>query len=104
MGLLAFIVLGLLIGSVVGYKMPMAPGGTLLTAVIGLVGALVGGIAAAALVGMNALTQFWSLGAWVGAVAGAVVILALYALVASPGPHPEEATGTGDKTTGRSTA
>lgn len=104
MGLLVFMVLGLLIGSLIGYKMPMAPGGTLLTAVIGLVGALVGGIAGAALVGMNALTQFWSLVAWLGAVAGAVVFMALYALIATPGPHPEEATGTGDATTGRSTA
>lgn len=63
-----------------------------------------GGIAGAALVGMNALTQVWSPVAWVGAVAGAVVVLALYALIATPGEHPEEATGTGDATTGRSTA
>lgn len=104
MGLLAFVVLGLLIGSLIGYKMPVAPGGTALTAVIGLVGALAGGVVGATLVGMSPLTEFWSLVAWVSAVAGAVVVLALYALIASPGPHPEEATGTGDASTGRSTA
>lgn len=104
MGLLAFVVLGLLIGSVIGYKMPVAPGGTALTAVIGLVGALAGGVVGATLVGMSPLTEFWSLVAWVSAVAGAVVVLALYALISSPGPHPEEATGTGDASTGRSTA
>lgn len=104
MGLLAFIILGLLIGSLIGYKMPVAPGGTVLTAVIGIVGALAGGIVGATLVGMRPLTEFWSLMAWVSAVAGAVVVLALYALIASPGPHPEEATGSGDATTGRGTA
>lgn len=104
MGLIAFILLGLIIGTLVGYKMPVAPGGTVLTTVIGLVGALAGGIAAAILVGMNPLTEFWSLVAWVSAVAGAVVVLALYALIALPGPHPEEATGSGDATTGRSPA
>lgn len=104
MGLLAFIVLGLLIGSLIGYRMPVAPGGTPLAAVIGLVGAVAGGIFGATLVGMSPLTEFWSLVAWAGAVAGAIVVLALYALIASPGPRPEEATGSGDATTGRSTA
>ena len=103
MGLIVFIILGLLIGSLIGYKMPVAPGGPALTSVIGLVGALAGGIAGAVLVGMNPLTEFWSLVAWLSAVAGAVVVMALYALIASPGPHPEEA-GSGDATTGRSHA
>lgn len=99
MGLLAFVVIGALIGIVIGYRLPVAPGGGPLASVIGLTGGLVGGIAAAVLIGMNPLTQFWSLIAWLAAAAGAVVIMSLFALIAAPGPDPAEPTGSGDRTT-----
>lgn len=101
MGILAFIIVGFVIGALVGAAMPEDAGGTILTMVAGLTGALFGGIFAAAITGMNPLTQFFGLWAWVGAVAGAVIVLALYSLIVTAGKAPEDTAGSGDATTGR---
>lgn len=108
MGLIMFIILGAIVGVVVGMGMPHAPGGTLLTAVIGLVGGLIGGIGLGAVGGMDPLAQFFSLWGWVGAILGAILVLAVYALIASPKVGPGDAQGpehgspaSGDRTTGR---
>lgn len=99
MGLIMFAILGLLVGVLVGYQLPVAPRGGL-PAVIGLTAGLIGGTGAALLVGMNPLTQAWSLLAWVGAIFMAVIVMALYALISAPGSAPEEPlTGTGDRST-----
>lgn len=102
MGLLVFAVIGVVVGVVIGYKMPQAPGGPSVTAVIGLTGGLAGGIGGSVLSGGNPLSSFglWSL---IGALAGAIVVLALYALIAAPGlgTGPGESTDSGDATTGR---
>lgn len=104
MGLIMFIIIGMLVGVLIGYQLPMAPKGGL-PAVIGLTGGLIGGTAAAVLVGMNPLTQAWSFMAWAGALVGAVVVMACYALIAAPGTNPEEmTTGSGDRTTGAGSA
>lgn len=104
MGIIAFIVVGLVIGVVVGANMPEDAGGTVLTIVAGMTGALFGGIFAAAISGMNPLTQFFGLWAWVGAIAGAVIVLALYTLIVTAGEAPRSTAGSGDATTGRRSA
>ncbi len=99
MGLLVFMILGLLIGVVVGSLLPVAPKGGL-PGVIGLTGGLFGGVGAAVLVGMDPLTQAWSFFAWVGAIAMAVVFMTFYALISSPGAAPVESlTNSGDRST-----
>lgn len=101
MGIVAFIVVGLIIGAVVGAAMPEDTGGTALTIVAGMTGALFGGIIGASLGGMDPLTQLFGLWAWVGAIAGAVIVLALYSLIVTAGEAPQSAAGSGDATTGR---
>lgn len=101
MGILAFIVVGLVIGALVGAAMPEDTGGTVLTIVAGMTGALFGGLFGAAIGGMDPLTQFFGLWAWVGAIAGAVIVLALYSLIVTAGEAPRSMAGSGDGTTGR---
>lgn len=99
MGLLVFMILGLLIGLVLGSQLSVSPKGGL-PGVIGLTGGLFGGTGAAVLVGMDPLTQAWSLLAWVGAIGMAVVFIAFYALISTPGAAPVESlTGSGDRST-----
>lgn len=82
MGLVAFIVLGLLVGIAMRMLMPHDdPGGVVMPAVIGLVGGLMGGVLAGVLVGMDPLAQFFNLIAWGGAVVGAFVLLTVYLLI-----------------------
>lgn len=100
MGILMFIILGAVVGLVIGAGMPHAPGGAMLTGLIGLVGGLIGGIAGAGLTGMNPLSQFFGFWAWVGAIAGAILVLAAYALIGAGGAA-SEMSDSGDRTTGR---
>lgn len=101
MGLIMFMILGLLVGAGLGYKLETAPRAAV-PAVIGVTGGLFGGTGTAVLMGVNPLTTGFNLFTWLGAIAGAVVIMALFALIAAPGGSPTHAaTGTGDRTTAR---
>ncbi|HUH08019.1 MAG TPA: GlsB/YeaQ/YmgE family stress response membrane protein [Egibacteraceae bacterium] len=83
MGILAWIILGLLAGLIAKAVMPGDdPGGIVVTMLIGIVGALLGGFLASALFGANPVDEFWSLSTWATAIIGAVILLALYRMVA----------------------
>lgn len=102
MGLIVYAVLGFIIGIVIGASLDDAPGGPPLTGVIGLTGALIGGIFSTTVTGADPLVEFWNLWGLLGAVAGAIIVMALYALIAAPGSSGrQETTGSGDATTGR---
>jgi uncharacterized membrane protein YeaQ/YmgE (transglycosylase-associated protein family) len=74
MGILSWIVLGLVVGVLAKWIMPgKDPGGVIVTIVIGIVGALVGGFLATQ-VGMGAVTGF-NVGSLAIAVAGALLLL-----------------------------
>lgn len=82
MGVISWIVLGLVAGAVAKMLMPgKDPGGCIITVLLGIGGALLGGW-----IGRTAfdtdLGEFFDLRTWGLAVLGAVVILALYRLVA----------------------
>jgi uncharacterized membrane protein YeaQ/YmgE (transglycosylase-associated protein family) len=80
-GIIAWIVVGLIAGILGKLIMPgRDPGGFLLTIVIGMVGALVGGLVVQ-LLGGTGVTGFnvWSI---LVATLGAVILLAIYRLVA----------------------
>jgi uncharacterized membrane protein YeaQ/YmgE (transglycosylase-associated protein family) len=82
MGIIAFIILGLLAGLIAKAIMPgRDPGGYIVTTVIGVVGALIGGFLAAALFGAHPLDEFFDISTWLTAIVGSVILLALYRVV-----------------------
>ena len=88
MGIIAFIVLGLLAGVIAKAIMPGDdPGGIVITALIGIVGALVGGFIAAAVFGADPLDEFFDISTWLTAVLGAIVLLVIYRIVVDRGGH-----------------
>jgi uncharacterized membrane protein YeaQ/YmgE (transglycosylase-associated protein family) len=79
MGILAWIVLGLIAGVLAKLIMPgRDPGGIIVTIIIGIVGAVIGGFVASAL-GLGAVTGL-NLGSIVIAIVGALILLAIYHL------------------------
>ncbi|MFP3940168.1 MAG: GlsB/YeaQ/YmgE family stress response membrane protein [Thermoanaerobaculia bacterium] len=77
MGILSWIVMGLIAGAVAKAIMPgQDPGGCILTMVIGIVGALLGGFLAT-LMGFGGISGF-DLRSLVIAVLGAIVLLAIF--------------------------
>jgi uncharacterized membrane protein YeaQ/YmgE (transglycosylase-associated protein family) len=81
MGIIAWIVLGLIAGAIAKFLMPgRDPGGIFVTIIIGIVGAVIGGFIGSAL-GVGDVTglNLWSI---VLAVVGAMVLLLIYRMVA----------------------
>lgn len=82
MGILGWIVLGLLAGAIAKAIMPGDdPGGIIVTMLIGIVGAIVGGLIASAL-DIGELDEFFDIGTWVIAILGALLLLGIYRLIA----------------------
>jgi uncharacterized membrane protein YeaQ/YmgE (transglycosylase-associated protein family) len=82
MGIIAFIILGLLAGAIAKALLPGDdPGGFIITTIIGVVGALLGGFIAAALFGGDPLDEFFDISTWLTAIIGAIVLLWIYRLV-----------------------
>jgi uncharacterized membrane protein YeaQ/YmgE (transglycosylase-associated protein family) len=80
MGILAWIVLGLIAGAIAKFLMPgRDPGGIIVTILIGIVGAVIGGFIGGSL-GMGDVTgvNLWSI---VLAVVGAIILLLVYRMV-----------------------
>lgn len=83
MGIIGWIVLGLIAGLIAKAVMPGDdPGGVIITAVIGIVGALLGGFLASALFDVQVNEEFFDLATWVAAIVGALILLALYRVLA----------------------
>ena len=81
MGIIAWIVLGLIAGLIANMFIPgRRSQGLLLTCVIGIVGALAGGWVATKLFHIHSLQGFFNLSTWVTAVVGAAVLLLAYHL------------------------
>ena len=82
MGIIAWIVFGLIAGIIAKLLMPgRDPGGCIITMLLGIAGAFVGGFLYRLLTGREVFFQF-DVGSLVVAVIGAVVILAIYRLIA----------------------
>lgn len=89
MGIVAFLVLGLYAGIIAKLLIPGADGlGLILTMVLGVAGAMLGGFLGGLLLGTNPLDAFFDLSTWVAAVVGSVIVLAAYrAVVGRGGTH-----------------
>ncbi|WP_433028459.1 GlsB/YeaQ/YmgE family stress response membrane protein [Actinomycetospora sp. CA-053990] len=82
MGILGWIVLGLVIGALAKLIMPGDdPGGVIVTGLLGVVGAILGGFVGRALFGTG-LGDFFDLRTWVLALVGSLIVLGIYRLVA----------------------
>lgn len=79
MGIIAFIILGLLAGIIAKWILPGSdPGGVVVTTLIGIAGALVGGFLAGALFDADPLDEFFDISTWITAIVGSVILLWLY--------------------------
>ncbi len=88
MGIIAFLILGLLAGAIAKAIMPGEdPGGIIVTTIIGVAGALVGGFLAAAVFGAHPLDDFFDVSTWVTAIFGSFILLAIYRIVAGNRGH-----------------
>ncbi len=80
MGIISWIILGLIVGALAKWIMPGEdPGGIIITIVIGIVGALIGGFLSS-LIGLGTVTGL-NLGSIIIALVGALVLLWLYRMV-----------------------
>ena len=81
MGILGWIVLGLVAGAIAKLILPgRQGGGWIITLVLGVVGALLGGFLGSVLFHAP-LEDFWSLQTWLLAIGGAIIVLLIYGLV-----------------------
>ena len=84
MGIIAWIVLGLVAGLIANMLIPgRRSQGLILTCVIGIVGALGGGWVATRLFHVHTLHGFFNLSTWLTAIAGAAVLLLIFHLVSA---------------------
>jgi uncharacterized membrane protein YeaQ/YmgE (transglycosylase-associated protein family) len=78
MGIIGWIVLGLIAGAIAKAILPgRQGGGWLMTLLLGVVGALIGGWIGSAIFGVG-LEEFWSLQTWIVAILGAILVLAIW--------------------------
>jgi len=82
MGIIAWIVLGLGAGLLANMAIPgKRQQGLILTCLIGIAGALLGGWAATNIFHIHSLNGFFNASTWLTAIAGATVLLLAYHLV-----------------------
>ena len=88
MGIVAWILLGLLAGTIARALVPgpTGPSGCIGTTAVGILGALIGGLIASAL-DVGEIRHFFDLETWLIAIAGSVVLLLLLRLVSGPRRH-----------------
>jgi len=78
-GIIGWIVLGLLAGLIAKRIMPGGERlGFILTTLLGIAGALVGGFLATALGFGDPIDEFFDISTWIGAIVGALVILFIW--------------------------
>jgi uncharacterized membrane protein YeaQ/YmgE (transglycosylase-associated protein family) len=82
MGIIAWIVLGLVAGLIANMLIPgRRSQGLILTCVIGILGALAGGWIATRVFHVHTLHGFFNLSTWLTAIVGAAVLLLIFHLV-----------------------
>ncbi|SCK15685.1 GlsB/YeaQ/YmgE family stress response membrane protein [Streptomyces sp. WMMB 322] len=83
MGFVSWIILGLLAGAIAKVLLPgRDPGGLIVTTLIGVAGAFLGGWLSATVLDRPVDKQFFDLATWVAAIAGSLVLLIGYRMIA----------------------
>jgi uncharacterized membrane protein YeaQ/YmgE (transglycosylase-associated protein family) len=81
MGIIAWIILGLIAGAIAKAILPgKQGGGWIATLIIGVVGALLGGWIGSAVFGIG-LEEFWSIQTWLVAILGALLVLVIWGFI-----------------------
>jgi uncharacterized membrane protein YeaQ/YmgE (transglycosylase-associated protein family) len=87
MGIIGWILLGLLAGIIAKAVLPGDdPGGIIVTTIIGIVGALLGGFIARALDIGDPIDEFFDISTWLAAIIGAIALLLIYRVVVGRRP------------------
>jgi uncharacterized membrane protein YeaQ/YmgE (transglycosylase-associated protein family) len=82
MGIIAWIILGLLAGLIAKALLPGDdPGGIIITTLIGVAGAFIGGFIAKALGFGDPIDEFFDVSTWLAAIIGALILLVVYRAV-----------------------
>ena len=82
MGIIGWIILGLLAGLIAKAILPGEdPGGIIITTLIGVAGALLGGFITKALGFGDPIDEFFDVSTWLGAIIGSIVLLLIYRAV-----------------------
>lgn len=85
MGILAFLILGLIAGAIAKAILPGRQGGGWLGALVcGVIGALLGGWIGSALFG-EGVDTFFSLSSWLLAIGGALIVLVVWGFISGRG-------------------
>ncbi|MGI5290974.1 GlsB/YeaQ/YmgE family stress response membrane protein [Nonomuraea polychroma] len=92
MGIIAWIILGLVAGAAARMLVPgKDPQGLIITFALGIGGALLGGFVATEVLNVSGIQGFFNLSTWLCAIAGAAVLLLGYNLIT--GRRPDRRTG-----------
>jgi len=82
MGIIGWIILGLLAGLIAKAILPGDdPGGIIVTTIIGVLGALGGGFIAQAIGFGDPIDEFFDFSTWIAAIIGAIVLLLIWRAV-----------------------
>ncbi|MFB7941660.1 GlsB/YeaQ/YmgE family stress response membrane protein [Streptomyces sp. NPDC127049] len=88
MGIIAWILIGLLAGMIAKALMPgKDPGGVIVTILIGIAGGLLGGWLGKVILGVDSIDGFFDVSTWIAAIVGSMILLALYRLVTGGRRH-----------------
>ena len=86
MGIIGWIILGLLAGVIAKLILPGdQPGGFIVTTIVGIVGAIIAGFIAQALGFGDPIDEFFDISTWVAAIIGAIVLLLIWQWIANRG-------------------
>ncbi|AZA48652.1 GlsB/YeaQ/YmgE family stress response membrane protein [Chryseobacterium carnipullorum] len=81
MGILTWIIFGLLAGAIAKMIMPgNQGGGWLITIILGIIGAFVGGAIGVYVLHWGDVTSFWNPRSWILAIGGALIVLWIYGM------------------------
>ncbi|MFI2564909.1 GlsB/YeaQ/YmgE family stress response membrane protein [Paenarthrobacter sp. NPDC089714] len=87
MGFFGFLLLGLLAGAIAKLILPgRQGGGWLVTLLLGVVGALLGGWIGGLIFG-EGLTQFFAIRTWLLAIGGSIIVLLIWGMVTNRRAH-----------------
>ena len=82
MGIISWLILGLIAGAIARAILPgKGPGGWIVTIIIGVLGAMLGGWIASAIFDVSVNDRFFDLGTWLFAIGGGLIVSIIWRAV-----------------------